>query len=49
MSGIDFKILYKYDEHGKFSASLWELMNLFGKHIYNGAEQVFENNEIRIV
>lgn len=46
--GIDCKILFKYDEHGKFSASLWELMNLFGEHIYNGAKQVFENNEIMV-
>lgn len=45
-SGADFKILFKYDEHGKFSASLWELMNLFGKHMYNGGKQVFENNEV---
>jgi hypothetical protein len=48
MSGIDCKILFKYDEHGKLSVSFWELMNLFGKHIYNGAKQVFENNEIMV-
>ena len=25
---------------------LWELMNIFGEHMFNGAEQVIENNLI---
>lgn len=28
------------------SLQLWELMNIFGKHLYNGAMNCFENNEI---
>lgn len=28
------------------SLQLWELMNIFGKHLYNGAENCFENNDI---
>lgn len=30
----------------RLSLQLWELMNIFGKHLYNGAENCFENNEI---
>lgn len=28
------------------SLQLWELMNIFGKYLYNGAENCFENNNI---
>lgn len=28
------------------SLQLWDLMNIFGKHLYNGAESCFENNDI---
>ena len=28
------------------SLQLWELMNIFGKHLYNGAENCFANNDI---
>lgn len=30
----------------ELSLQLWELMNIFGKHLYNGAENCFENNDI---
>ena len=30
----------------ELSFQLWELMNIFGKHLYNGEENCFENNEI---
>lgn len=28
------------------SLLLWELMSIFGEHLYNGAENCFENNDI---
>lgn len=28
------------------SLQLWELMNIFGNHLYNGAENCFANNDI---
>ena len=28
------------------SLQLWELMSIFGKHLYNGAENCFANNDI---
>ena len=30
----------------ELSLQLWELMNIFGKHLYNGAESCFANNDI---
>ena len=27
---------------------LWDIMNIFGSHLYMGAEPMFENNEIFI-
>lgn len=30
----------------EISLQLWELMNIFGKHLYNGAENCFANNDI---
>ena len=33
-------------EGDRLALQLWELMNIFGKHLYNGAENCFENNEI---
>lgn len=30
----------------ELSLQLWELMNIFGKHLYNGAENCFANNDI---
>lgn len=46
-TGIKLDIIFKYEESGVYKAQLWELMNIFGSHIYNGAEQVFVNNEIK--
>ena len=30
----------------ELSLQLWELMNIFGKYLYNGAESCFANNDI---
>ena len=30
----------------ELSLQLWELMSIFGKHLYNGADICFENNDI---
>ena len=30
----------------ELSLQLWELMSIFGTHLYNGAENCFENNDI---
>ena len=30
----------------ELSLQLWELMNIFGQHLYNGAENCFANNDI---
>lgn len=30
----------------ELSLQLWELMKIFGKHLYNGAENCFANNDI---
>ena len=30
----------------ELSLQLWELMDIFGKHLYNGAENCFANNDI---
>ena len=30
----------------ELSLQLWELMNIFGKHLYNGAKNCFANNDI---
>lgn len=35
------------DEYYKFQ--LWELMNIFGKHLFMGGGQMFVNNEIEIL
>ena len=43
--------LYKYNYNAvtnELTIPMWELMNLFGKHIYMGSKQLFEDNEITI-
>lgn len=34
------------DKEGFTKYQLWEFMNIFGEHMFNGAEQVIENNLI---
>lgn len=34
------------DSEGFTKYQLWEFMNIFGEHMYNGAEQVIEKNLI---
>lgn len=36
----------KKDRQGLTKYQLWEFMNIFGEHMFNGAEQVIENNLI---
>ena len=43
--------LYKYNYDAvknELTIPMWKLMNLFGKHIYRGSKQLFEDNEITI-
>lgn len=38
-----------YDDKGYTDFQLWNFMNIFGKHMFNGAEPVIENNNIIIL
>lgn len=43
--------LYKYNYDAitnELTIPIWQLMHLFGKHIYVGSKQLFEDNEITI-
>lgn len=42
----DLKTILQYDGDGKYSTELWNLMNIFGEHLYNGSELVFHKNII---
>ena len=41
--------LPKEDEEGYTQYQIWEFAQIFGEHLYNGAEQVIKDNEIVIV
>ncbi len=45
---IDLKSILSYDKSGKFSSELWNVMSIFGEHFFNGAKQIFQDNEINI-
>jgi hypothetical protein len=34
------------DEHGYIELQLWEVMHIFGPHLYVGSHPLFVNNEI---
>ena len=34
------------DENGWVRFQLWQLMNIFGPHLFNGCQQLFHNNKI---
>ena len=38
--------IYETDAAGYKTFQLWDLMNIFGEHIFPGAPICFENNEI---
>lgn len=38
----------QYDGDGKYSSELWNIMSIFGKHLYNGGNQLFHDNIISI-
>lgn len=40
--------LIKIDENKIYRAPLWEMMHIFGKHLYNGCKIPFENNSIML-
>jgi hypothetical protein len=40
--------LIKIDENNIYKATLWEIMNIYGEHFYNGCTIPFENNSITI-
>ena len=40
--------LIKIDEHKFYKTSLWEIMHIFGGHVYNGCQIPFENNAIML-
>jgi len=44
----EMKFILGYDEEGKYSTELWSISHIFGKYLYNGAEQVFHKNIIQI-
>ncbi len=37
---------YKPDKDGYIEIQLWQFMNIFGEHFWNGAPQIIERNEI---
>lgn len=37
------------DEKGYTKYQLWEFANIFGEHLFNGADQVIKDNEVIIV
>ena len=39
----------KADKDGYYVIQLWEVMNIFGIYLYNGAPQYFINNEITFI
>lgn len=39
----------EYDDEGYVQFQLWNFMHIFGKHMFNGAEPVIENNNIIIL
>ena len=39
----------KPDKEGYTEYQLWEFANIFGEHLYNGAEQIIKDNEIIFV
>lgn len=43
---IEIPSCYREDDEGYISPQLWDFMNIFGEHLYNGAPQIIENNEI---
>lgn len=46
LGDLDVKIK-SFSEYRDFQ--LWEFMNVFGKHLWNGADQVIVNNEIEVL
>ena len=43
-----YPALIKIDENKIYETSLWEIMQIFGEHIYNGCTIPFEKNLITI-
>ena len=39
---------YETDDNGYTEFQLWQVMNIFGDYLYNGAIQVIEHNEILV-
>ena len=42
----EFPSLAKLDETGYFKSELWNIMYIFGEHLYNGSKQIIEENEL---
>lgn len=36
----------EYDDEGYVQFELWKFMEIFGKHMWNGAPQIIKNNNI---
>ena len=45
---IPFLLVLRHVRNNIYKFLLWELMNIFGKHAYRGADLVFEHNRIVI-
>lgn len=43
---IPLQTIYPIDDDGYTEFQLWAFMSIFGEHLYNGAPQIIENNEI---
>ena len=43
---IPLQTIYPIDDDGYTEFQLWTFMSMFGEHLYNGAPQIIENNEI---
>lgn len=45
---VGHELILKIDSEGYMHTQIWELASYFGVFLYNGAEQLFEKNEIFI-
>ncbi len=46
LSSKEFVSHFTPDHEGYYKFQLWELMQIFGKDLWNGCKVPFENNEI---
>lgn len=44
----DLKSKFRYDENGVFCSDLGQILNIFGRSMFNGSKQVFKDNDVKI-